>query len=269
MIAKRVTVWALSIFAVLMLINPIPLRADGSNSGQWDYVPRVVHVPILMYHYIDNPPANADKVLLDLVVTPVNFTQQMQWLKDNGYTTISPDELMAALWHGKKLPPKPIMLTFDDGYANAWYNAFPILKKFGFSGVFFVITDFIDTGRPGYLSWPLAKIMVQSGMFIENHTRGHQNLKNRSRDFLINQIVGAQKAIELNTGEHPRFFCYPFGGYDDFAVAELQAIGLDAAFTENKGIDLYASNPYRMPRVRVRGATDIKTFAQLVYNGGL
>jgi peptidoglycan/xylan/chitin deacetylase (PgdA/CDA1 family) len=220
-----------------------PVNAEGEQVYHWDDVPRARHVPILMYHYIDTPPANANRVLKDLVVTRENFEQQMTWLKENGYTTITPDDLIAALWHGKSLPAKPIMLTFDDGYANAWYNAYPVLLEHGFSGTFFVVTDWLDQNRPGYITWGLAKVMVQGGMYIESHSRSHEDFRNRSHEWYVHQIEGSIEDIDQHTGVRPRFFCYPYGGYDDRAIRELRAAGIVAAFTETAAIT-------NMPRTR-------------------
>ncbi len=236
-----------------------PVRADG-NFYAWDTEERAVHVPILMYHYVDTPPANADETLQDLTVTRANFDAQMAWLKAQGYESITPDQLIGALWHGNKLPKKPVMMTFDDGYANAWYNAYPVLLKYGFSGTFFVVTDWLDESKPGYLNWNLARAMIHGGMYIESHSRSHYDLRNRTHEWYQNQIVKANQSIQAHTGIQPRFFCYPYGGYDNIAIRELQAAGIAAAFTENDSRFEYASNTMRLPRVRIRGRYSLEDF---------
>jgi peptidoglycan/xylan/chitin deacetylase (PgdA/CDA1 family) len=243
----------------LVLINVGPARAQGDGDG-WDYVERVTHIPILMYHYIDTPPAGADALLHELAVKREDFEKQMQWLKDQGYESISPDQLIAALWHGTALPKKPVMLTFDDGYANAWYNAYPVLLEFGYTGTFFVVTDWLDENKPGYLTWDLARAMIGGGMFIQSHSRSHLDLRNRSHEWYQNQIVKSIQAIEEHTGVRPRFFCYPYGGYDNVAIRELRAAGIVAAFTENDSRYEYASNTMRLPRVRIRGDYTFQQF---------
>jgi peptidoglycan/xylan/chitin deacetylase (PgdA/CDA1 family) len=252
---RKVSLW--SFVLTLVLVNVVPARADGDK---WDYVERVTHVPILMYHYIDTPPANADATLRELAVTRKDFEQQMQWLKGQGYESINPDQLIAALWHGAPLPKKPVMLTFDDGYANAWYNAYPVLLKFGFTGTFFVVTDWLDESKPGYLTWDLARAMINGGMYIQNHSRSHFDLRNRTHEWYQNQIVKSIRSIEAHTGIRPRFFCYPYGGYDNVAIRELRAAGLVAAFTENDSRYEYASNTMRLPRVRIRGDYTFRQF---------
>jgi peptidoglycan/xylan/chitin deacetylase (PgdA/CDA1 family) len=245
----------------LVLVSVVSARADGDR---WDQVERVTHVPILMYHYIDTLPANANALLRELTVTRDDFERQMQWLKDQGYESIGPDELIAALWHGAPLPKKPVMLTFDDGYANAWYNAYPVLLKFGFTGTFFVVTDWLDANKPGYLTWGLARAMISGGMSIQSHSRSHLDLRHRSHGWYQNQIVKSIQSIEAHTGIRPRFFCYPYGGYDNIAIRELRAAGVVAAFSENDSRYEYASNTMRLPRVRIRGDYTFKQFVSVV-----
>jgi peptidoglycan/xylan/chitin deacetylase (PgdA/CDA1 family) len=256
---RKVFLW--SFVLTLILVNAVPARAEGN---QWDHVERVTHVPILMYHYIDTPPANADALLRELAVRREDFEREMQWLKDQGYQSINPDQLIAALWRGAPLPKKPVMLTFDDGYANAWYNAYPVLLKFGFSGTFFVVTDWLDENKPGYLTWDLARAMINGGMYIQSHSRSHLDLRHRTHEWYQNQIVNSIQSIEAHTGVRPRFFCYPFGGYDNIAIRELRAAGIVAAFTDNDSRYEYASNTMRLPRVRIRGDYTFKQFVGAV-----
>ncbi|MCC7450470.1 MAG: polysaccharide deacetylase family protein [Anaerolineae bacterium] len=249
---------------VALLIVGIVSAPEKAYADSWDFKPRRTHVPILMYHYVDRLPANADDLLKDLVVTPEAFEAQVTWLQTNGYQSITPDDLIAALWRGNPLPPKPVMFTFDDGYANAWYNVYPILAKHGFTGTVFVVTDWIDANRPGYLTWDLARLMVQGGMYIQSHSRSHEDFRHRSHDWYVKQIEGSIQAIEMHTGVRPRFFCYPFGGYDNIAIKELQAAGIVGAFTENDSRFQYASNTMRLPRVRIRGAWTLQQFIGMV-----
>ncbi len=259
--SKRI--FLLSICATLLLSSITNAAAVRADDG-WDSVPRVTHVPILMYHYISTPPADGDRFIKDLAVTAENFRLQMQWLKDQGYTAISPDDLMAALWHGKPLPKMPVMMTFDDGYVDAYANAAPILKQMGFTGTFFIVTDWIDQNKPGYLSWDMVKAMSRAGFSIENHSRTHEDFRNRSHDWYDSEILVPIKDIQAHTGIFPRFFCFPYGGYDNIAIEELAHDGVVAAFTENDSRYEYASNTMRLPRVRIRGSMNLADFVVAV-----
>ncbi|MEP7285332.1 MAG: polysaccharide deacetylase family protein [Chloroflexota bacterium] len=257
---------------ILLLILPLVsasaeprLYAEGkSPKTSSSTLLRRVRVPILMYHYISVPPPDADKYRLDLSVTPDNFRRQMQWLKEHGYRTISPDDFMAAVERGKKLPDRPVLVTFDDGYIDAYTNAFPILRSVGFKGTFFIVTDWLDENKQGYLNWTQAKEMSQWGMSIENHSRRHEDMRKRDHDWLIYEILGPIESIEAHIGVRPLFFCYPAGQFDLNVVRELRAAGIEAAFTTNDGTYGYSDDMLRLPRVRIRGSTNLATFADLM-----
>ncbi len=112
--------------------------------------PVQVHVPIMMYHYISPAPTH-DLLMLTLTVTPTLFAQQLDYLKQQGYQTITFNQLFDALYYGGPLPKKPIILTFDDGYEDVYQFALPILKAHGYSGMFYIITG--KVGWQGYMNW--------------------------------------------------------------------------------------------------------------------
>ncbi len=253
---------AVGVFLLVSSAVPNVSYANGNMPGT--FVLRRVHVPILMYHYISVPPADSDKYRVDLSVSPDNFRQQMTWLKQKGYTTITPDDLYEALRHGRKLPDLPVLLTFDDGYEDAYTNALPILSEFGFIGTFNIVTGWLDEGKDGYLSWPQVNEMAQKGMAIQSHSRQHNDMRNRDHDWLVYQILGPEESIEAHTGVRPRFFTYPSGQYDDTVLRELDGAGVLAAFTENDGVFAYSDNMLRLPRVRIRGSTSLESFAYLM-----
>ena len=128
-----------------------------------DGVARTVRVPILMYHYISEPPPGADIYRKDLSVAPDLFESHLQYLAQNGYQMITLDDLLYALTQGRPLPPKPVILTFDDGYEDNYQSAFRLLQKYGLVGHFFIITDFVNAGRVGYMTWPQIEEMAAAG----------------------------------------------------------------------------------------------------------
>lgn len=230
-------------------------------------LPAYAQVPVLMYHYIAVPPANADKYRLDLSVTPANFEAQLKYLKANGFTAISLADLHDHLSQGKPLPPKPIVLTFDDGYRNIYTDAFPLLKKYGMVGTFFIVTDFINYKDPAYLTWDMVKEMSRAGMSIESHSRTHKDMRNRSNAFLVWEILGPIEQITAFTGRRPYFFCYPGGQYDQAVIDVLRSAGVLAAVTTRPGSTYALANAMTWPRLRVRHGTTIRQFAELVELG--
>jgi peptidoglycan/xylan/chitin deacetylase (PgdA/CDA1 family) len=221
-------------------------------------------VPILMYHYISEPPPGSDIYRVDLSVSPASFRQQMAYLKDNGYTTIDFYELSAAIVAHTELPEKPILLTFDDGYLDNYEAAFPILQEYGFKGTFFVVTEFIDTGREGYMTWEMIEEMSQAGQRIESHSKTHPDLAMKSRDGLIYEILGSQETLAAHIGYHPRYFCYPGGTYNEETIQVLSELDFWGAVTTENGTWHGFNDRFEWRRVRMRNTTSIEEFARLV-----
>ncbi|MBV9229997.1 MAG: polysaccharide deacetylase family protein, partial [Chloroflexi bacterium] len=134
------------------------------------YVYNAIKVPILMYHYISEVPANDPNPVLrrSLSVSPQVFNQQLDYLKQQGFHSITFNQLMNALYYGAPLPSKPIIFTFDDGYLDAYTTAYPALKAHGFSGMFYIITG--KVGWQGQMSWGQMREMLANGMQMGSHT---------------------------------------------------------------------------------------------------
>ncbi|MBI5054815.1 MAG: polysaccharide deacetylase family protein, partial [Chloroflexi bacterium] len=152
---------------------------------------REATVPILMYHYIEPvPPDNKDQLRADLTVTPEKFESQLKFLKERGYTSIDLYQFYGALARGDKLPAKPIVITFDDGYGDLHEYAFPLMQKYGFAGTIFMITDFTDAQKPEYIVWAKALEMARAGWRLESHTKTHPSLEGQSVEFQRDQLKG-------------------------------------------------------------------------------
>lgn len=231
-------------------------------------LPASARVPILMYHYISEPPPGADRYRIDLSVKPQDFERQLQYLSANGYTTISLYDLYAHLSLGRALPPRPIVLTFDDGYRDHYEHAFPLLQKYGMRGTFFVTTDFINFGNPHHLTWEMVKEMSAAGMDIESHARTHRDLRNRDFQFLVWEILGPIEQITAHTGRRPRFFCYPSGRYDDAVIRMLRSVQTWAAVTTEHGSVHTLANAMTWRRIRVHGRESLEHFAAMVRSAG-
>ncbi len=214
---------------------------------------RALRVPILMYHYISDPPLGADAVRRDLSVSPARFEEHLRYLREAGYTAIRLYDLALALQAGHPLPEKPIILTFDDGYRDAYTEAFPLLRRYGFTATFFLLTSFIDQRHPAHLTWEQVIEMSNAGMDMEAHGYTHDDLRNRKVDFLVYQVLGAKEAIEARTHRPVRFFCYPAGKYDDQVIKVLHSAHYWGAVTVNSGTLHCSAHPFELQRVRVRG----------------
>jgi len=220
-----------------------------------DGVERALYVPILMYHYLSVPPADANIYRKDLSVAPDLFAQHLDRLLAEGYTTISLYDFAQALQTGRALPEKPVILTFDDGYRDNYENAFPALRDRGMTATFFVVTDFIDEERPEYMTWEMAREMLAGGMSIESHGRNHASLKGRDDDYLIWQALGSLETIAYELGVRPRFVAYPAGEYDANTMRIFESAGYWAGVTTIQGATHENDNPFELTRVRMRGTT--------------
>lgn len=226
--------------------------------------PESVDVPILMYHYVGDLPPDADALRYGLTVLAADFVRQMEYLADAGYQTITLSELYRHLAEGYPLPPKPIVLTFDDGYVDAYDFVFPVLRQYGFVGTFFVLATPAHYGAPNYLGWDQMAEMARAGMDIEGHGRDHVDMRNRSYDFLVYQLLGIKEAIEYHTGQTVRFFCYPSGQYDEDVIAVLRSAGYWGAVTTEYGRTHTLDGMFTMSRIRINGGVSLETFIDQV-----
>jgi peptidoglycan/xylan/chitin deacetylase (PgdA/CDA1 family) len=192
-------------------------------------------VPILCYHQIRDWKPTDSKVSRTYIVPPAAFAAQMRMLADSGYHTISPDQLYAYLISGSRLPKKPIMLSFDDTDLDQYTTAYPEMKKYGFNGVFFIMT--VSLGRPHYMSREQVRTLSDDGNTIGSHTWDHHNVKKyEGKDWII-QLDKPTRQLEEITGKSIRYFAYPFGLWNTAAFPELKKRGFVAAFQLNEKPD--------------------------------
>jgi peptidoglycan/xylan/chitin deacetylase (PgdA/CDA1 family) len=213
-----------------------------------------------MYHFLSVPPPGADIYRRDLSVTPENFEAQLAYLQEQGYTTISLKDLTRHLAGLQPLPAKPVILSFDDGYADNYNNAFPLLKKYGFKATFSLVTQPIDFGDPNYLSWDNVIEMHAAGMEFGAHTYRHLDLRDRDVDFLVYEIVGSKEAIEARINEPVRYFVYPSGQYDQLVIDVLASADFWGALTTQYGYEYSHAGRFEMPRIRISGDDSLEVF---------
>jgi len=219
-----------------------------------------VNVPVLMFHYIRVNLDHNDKVGFNLSVTPNNFAQQMNYLATHSYHPITLDEMGSALFSNGKLPPKPIVITFDDGYRDSYTSAFPILKKYGFKAVNFVITGLV--GAPNYLTWEQIKEMNSSGIFsFGSHTAKHRALTELKDELVRKELADSKNILEQELGVIINWFAYPYGKVNDRVSYLTQASGYLGAFGTNLGTYQSTDYLFTLPRIRVGGGDTVKSFA--------
>jgi len=186
-------------------------------------------VPILCYHQIRNWRKSDKQVDKDYIIPPETFKAHMKMLADSGYHTILPDELYDYLTNGAPLPTKPIMLTFDDSDGDQFEVARPELIKYGFKGVYFIVT--IDLGKnKHYMDRTQVKQLSDEGNVIGCHTQDHTNFKKYKGNDWATQVDKPTKKLEAITGKPIKYFAFPFGEWNSQGLPELDKRGFKAAF---------------------------------------
>ena len=185
-------------------------------------------VPILCYHDIRPIKPNASADTKVYTVTPEAFADQMKTLADSGYQTILPNDLYNYLAFGKPLPPKPIMLTFDDTDLDQFEIGAAEMRKYNFKGVYFIMT--ISIGRDRYMSREQIKQLSDEGHAIEGHTWDHHRVTKYTPEDWDKQVTKAHESISNITGKKVEYFAYPFGLWNKEAFAPLKERDIKMAF---------------------------------------
>lgn len=211
---------------------------------------------VLNYHQIKNGNSYLSVHLDD-------FDAQMNYLVENGYIAITPDALLSALEGELELPPKPVLITFDDGYSDNYENAFPILQKYGLRATIFIIPAFV--GKEGYMTWDELKEMEENGITMQSHTMNHIALEELPDDGLRAELLKSKQMLEEKLGHAVDFVAYPTGTYNLHIAGIAREVGYKGAFTIKYGnVDL-GSNFFALERVPIfQTPTTMKDFYERI-----
>ena len=199
-----------------------------------------VVAPILLYHHVEG-----DVSYSRYNVSIPDFRAQMQTLHDWGYNAIPISLLLDALINGAELPPKPIVITFDDGNLNVYENAFPIMQEFDFPGVFYIVGNRVNSGT-NIAQAPQLQEMVDAGWEIGSHSYTHTDLT-LNHNIVRYEILQSKLDIEDALGVDVQTFAYPFGTVDPYLAEKVQdygyrgGMGLGASWTHTWGTMFYLS----------------------------
>lgn len=215
-----------------------------------------------MYHHVREPgPGLSDPFSLRFDVSPAEFAKQLDYLQSQGYTTIDSATMAEALMRGGKLPPKPVMLTFDDGWAEHSTVVMPLLQARRMVGVFFVHIG--STGQePGaYVSWPEICEMEDEGMDIESHTLSHPSLPGLDNTESAREIGESRSILEAALGRPVRAIAYPFGDYTAREITLVEQAGYEIAFSTEVGLVQSSAAPYDLHRTIITFWDTLDDFA--------
>jgi peptidoglycan/xylan/chitin deacetylase (PgdA/CDA1 family) len=240
-------------------VTPTPLPSVTPTPTWALQGPEHVQVPILMYHHIGISPIGSR-----YYVTPESFESHLRLLRNWGYSTISASMLVEAIVQGAPLPPHPIIITFDDANADNYTNAFPLMQKYGFTGILYVPFSYI--GAPEKLTVDQIQEMAAVGWEVGSHSMNHPtNFLALEPAALRAEIVGSRQRLTELLGLPILTFAYPFGENSGAAVDYVHFAGYIAGmgatgFTADQG----TSNLFVLQRVEIRASEDPKTITRFL-----
>lgn len=212
--------------------------------------PGPIECPILLYHRVvpgqDTNPYN---------LSPDVFEEQMRYLYDNGYATITIEQLRDAIVNGAELPEKPIVISFDDGDISVYKRAFPIMEKYGYTGVAYLVTTYLETD--GYMKIRHVKELIKGGWEIGSHTSRHADVT--TTQYIDTEVIGSREDLMKLFDVKVNSFAYPFGLQNPSAMRKVSewytnAVGLGPTITQKE------SNLYYLWRRPVDNGTTMEQF---------
>jgi peptidoglycan/xylan/chitin deacetylase (PgdA/CDA1 family) len=212
-------------------------------------------IPVLMYHSISTDEKNS------LCVSEDQFKGEMEWLHQNAYHTISIDEFYEALMNQGSVPENPILITFDDGYTDNFTTAWPILKEYGFTATFFIITDYVSPSR---IEWEQLSELVEQGNSIGSHTIHHYDLSKLSAVLQKKEIADSKSILDEKLDVTVKAFCYPSGKYNQTTLKLLSESGYSLGFSTKSGRVHAGDDPLLLKRVRIWGGMTSTEFIKQV-----
>ncbi len=247
-LAKDLTGWQSQLTQLLAKREADKAAAAAMAAASAHTSGEVITAPILIYHY-----------------PPPNFETQLLALIHKGYTTIDPAQLAAAINSGASLPPKPVIITFDDGFANQM-SAFDLLSKYHMKATFYIINGGAQSGwcigagrhfdQPqacgdAYLSWDQIRQLDHSGLItIGVHTLDHLDLARQPADIQRSEIFDSKASIEQELGHSVNTFAYPYGSFSGTTVALVRAAGFSSAVSTLPGTAHSGLTLFTLHRVR-------------------
>ncbi|MEQ6355388.1 polysaccharide deacetylase family protein [Lysinibacillus sp. M3] len=279
---KRLIIFLVIVAYSILLIKPFPIYGYENKK-----------IPVLMYHHLDKHINN------NTIISPENFEKQIKTLKENGYNSITAQELYDYLYGKTELPKNPVLITFDDGYLSNYEKAYPILKKYKMHAEIFVITSHIleksgknvDPNEISKMNWDQLKEM-KDYITIQSHTwNSHNKLQSFSggmkgaiygRSYINGKLekqedyekrvkkdfIHSRKIIKEKLGYEPIALSYPFGTNSEDAMKLAKDAGFKMAFViKNKGVTI-GDNVFALSRITVNGNDTGAKLIKKLKNGG-
>jgi len=229
-------------------------------------------VPILMYHSISH---STNRKFKQFTVSPTLFAEHIAYLHQNKYTSITVTQFVNALFHkDSALPEQPVVLTFDDGFADFFTEALPVLKQYGFVATLYVVTAFINgtsrwLNREGettrsMLTWDQLIEISACNIECGAHSHCHPQLDILPRSAAQDEIMQSKRLLEHYLGRSVSSFAYPYGYYTATLRQQIREAGYTSACAVKHGMSSEKSDPFALARFMVGADTSLDALVSLL-----
>ncbi len=217
-------------------------------------------IPVLGFHEIRNPPPGARYP--QLYLDPAKFARIVSWLRQRRFQAVTLERVISA-WRGQAtLPERPVVLTFDDGYASVYRFAFPVLQRLQWPGV--LNLELAELHSPDGLRPAEVRALHSAGWEIASHTLTHPDLTHASAPQLRHELVGSRSLIARLFGVQASDFCYPAGRFDRRVERAVAAAGYRAAQTELPGLAARSQHLLALHRIMISRDEPLATVFSLL-----
>ncbi len=221
--------------------------------------PRAIRIPSLMFHYARIVDPRKDLLGFALSVTPDNYVKYLDWVKDNGYHTVTVSQINDYLKYGILLPERPVNFRWDDGHDNNWF-VYQEMKKRGMTATFYVVSQRLELTPAQWQQ------IDRDGFEVAAHTRTHPDLLG-VKD-LAGEITGSKKDLEAILGHPVRSFAYPYGKYNETIKRVARDSGFETAVSTNGGYAWNTETLMEQPVISVTGSDNLNSFAGKIKTAG-
>jgi peptidoglycan/xylan/chitin deacetylase (PgdA/CDA1 family) len=215
-----------------------------------------VTVPILLYHHVTTA-LDGSRYNID----PAIFDEQMKWLRDNQYTTITVSEVASLILNGGEMPRRPVVITFDDGNIDVYQNAYPILEKYGLTATFYIVDRYLN-GKD-MISTTQVKELIQKGWEIGSHSKYHTDLMSPSAD-LETEIRLSKLEMQERLGITINSFAYPFGSANEQVIDKTIRSGYTSAVGLGESITHGYFDIFYLNRIEIQADYSMEKFISLL-----
>ena len=258
------------------------MRSDRAGLGS---------APVVLCYHRVLPRAGGGRRLPDYAVTPEQFSEQMALLAAGGFTSLTLAEFQEVARGTRDLPERAVLITFDDGYADNYFVAWPIAQKFGLKINLFVCTGLVaeesvpafetfsdceQTSREQFpefwqpLSWKQISEMISAGVGLGFHSHNHRNVARMPADDLVADIDRGASLLRSRLARQPNAFAFPYGHYGSYSnetLAVLRQRGFEIFFTTELGRTRLERSASVFSRIVVHREDDLGTFRRKLHGG--